>query len=284
MQDKVFRTKTTLNLGGKLFNIDSPLIMGILNLTPDSFYDGGKHQTSNQILLQVEKMLQEGAHIIDVGAYSSRPGALHIDASEEWKRLEKVLKAITHQFPEAIVSVDTFRASIAEKAVQEGATIINDISGGTMDINMFKTIAKLQVPYVLMHMQGTPQTMQNNPTYNDLLEDIIFDLSQKVDALQQAGVHDIIVDPGLGFGKTIEDNYSILKHIHRSQLLGYPVLIGVSRKSMIYKVLENTPQEALNGTTAAHTIALLNGANILRAHDVKAAQEAIKIVHQYKIS
>ena len=284
MQDKVFRIKTTLNFGGKLFDLSEPIVMGIVNITPDSFYDGGKHHSEQELLANVSQMLDEGAHILDLGAYSSRPGAEHVNEKEEWNRLRPALQLITYHHPEAIISVDTFRASIAKKAIEHGAHIINDISGGNMDEQMFSTVAELDVPYILMHMQGTPQTMQKNPTYKDLMTDVIHELSVKVNQLQSLGVHDIIIDPGLGFGKTLDQNYSLIKHIEEFKILGHPVLIGASRKSMLYKLLDCTPQEALNATTSINTIALLNGANILRVHDVKAAQEAIKIVNQYKIS
>lgn len=282
MQDKVFRTKTTLNFRGKLYDMNNPMVMGILNITPDSFYDGGKYITEQKILSRAEQILDEGAEIIDLGAYSSRPGATHISEEEETKRVISAIDLIHKKIPEAILSVDTFRATIAQKAVDHGAAIINDISGGNMDTQMFETIARLNVPYILMHMQGTPQTMQNAPQYKDVIEDVILELSKKINQLQQLGVNDIIIDPGLGFGKTLDQNYRIINSINRFRILGHPVLIGASRKSMIYKLLETSAEKALNGTTAVNTIALLNGASILRVHDVKEAVETIKIVNQLK--
>lgn len=282
MQDKVFRTKTTLNFRGKLYDMNNPMVMGILNITPDSFYDGGKYITEQKILSRAEQILDEGAEIIDLGAYSSRPGATHISEEEETKRVISAIDLIHKKIPEAILSVDTFRATIAQKAVDHGAAIINDISGGNMDPQMFETIARLNVPYILMHMQGTPQTMQNAPQYKDVIEDVILELSKKINQLQQLGVNDIIIDPGLGFGKTLDQNYRIINSINRFRILGHPVLIGASRKSMIYKLLETSAEKALNGTTAVNTIALLNGASIIRVHDVKEAVETIKIVNQLK--
>lgn len=282
MQDKVFRTKTTLNFRGKLYDMNNPMVMGILNITPDSFYDGGKYITEQKILSRAEQILDEGAEIIDLGAYSSRPGATHISEEEETKRVISAIDLIHKKIPEAILSVDTFRATIAQKAVDHGAAIINDISGGNMDTQMFETIARLNVPYILMHMQGTPQTMQNAPQYKDVIEDVILELSKKINQLQQLGVNDIIIDPGLGFGKTLDQNYRIINSINRFRILGHPVLIGASRKSMIYKLLETSAEKALNGTTAVNTIALLNGASIIRVHDVKEAVETIKIVNQLK--
>lgn len=284
MQDKVFRTKTTLNLRGKLINMSSPLIMGILNFTPDSFFDGGKYNTLDKVLLQAEKLIQEGATFLDLGAYSSRPGADHISTSEECKRLLPVVELLYRNFPNTPLSIDTFRSEVAKKAIEAGGSMINDISGGDMDPNMFATIASLKVPYVLMHMKGTPQTMQNSPEYDDVTASVVKSLSIKVNQLQQMGVADIILDPGLGFGKTLTNNYTLIKQIERFKLLGLPVLIGASRKSMVHKLLDVSPKDSLNGTTVVNTLALLNGAHILRVHDVKAAMEAIKIVGQYKNS
>lgn len=280
MQDNFFQVKKSLNLKGNLFLIDGPKVMGILNLTPDSFYDGGLHHTVEKAVIQAEKMLSERAHILDLGAYSSRPGAVHISASEEWERLKPVLKEITKEFPKAILSVDTFRSDVAEKAVDAGAHIINDISGGNMDPNMFKTIAKLKVPYILMHMQGTPQNMQQAPTYNQVTDDVILELSKKVNRLHQLGVADIIVDPGFGFGKTIDHNYTMMKELESFHLLGHPILVGVSRKSMIYKYLNTTPEDALIGSTVLNTIGLQKGASFLRVHDVKAAAQTIAILEK----
>ena len=256
--------------------------MGILNITPDSFYDGGKYKNEADILFQTEKMLTEGATFIDVGAYSSRPGATHISEKEELKRILPVIELLVKYFPEIIISVDTFRSEIAKKTIENGAAIINDISGGKMDEKMFQTVAKLQVPYILMHMLGTPQNMQQNTVYEDVTKDIIRFFSEQIFKLHQLKMNDIIIDMGFGFGKTLQHNYEILSNLALFKNLDAPILIGISRKSMLYKPLDITANEALNATTAANTIALLNGANILRVHDVKEAVEAIKIVNQLR--
>ena len=256
--------------------------MGILNITPDSFYDGGKYKNELEFLTQTEKMLHEGATFIDVGAYSSRPGAVHISEKEELSRILPVIDLLMKYFPEIILSVDTFRSEIAQKTIENGAAIINDISGGKMDENMFQTVADLQVPYILMHMLGTPQNMQQNPVYEDVTKDIIRFFSEQIFKLHQLKVNDIIIDIGFGFGKTLQHNYEILSNLGLFKNLDAPILVGVSRKSMLYKPLGITANEALNATTAANTIALLNGANILRVHDVKEAVEAIKIVNQLR--
>ena len=269
--------KNTLNFGGILEDINDPLVMGILNLTPDSFYDGGKNGSIELSIKNVKKMLLDGADIIDVGAYSSRPGAEHISEQEELDRLIPILDEIHRQFPETKISVDTFRSNVAKEAVKSGAVIINDISGGDLDSNMWATAASLKVTYVLMHMQGNPETMQTNPQYANVLDDVILDLSSKVNKMTQMGMHDIIIDPGFGFGKTLAQNYEILAHLEEFQMLGHPVLVGVSRKSMVYKLLDTDAENALNGTTAIHVLALERGAKFLRVHDVKEAKEAIKI-------
>ncbi|WP_445749671.1 dihydropteroate synthase [Polaribacter sp.] len=270
----------TINCKGKLIDITSPKVMGILNITPDSFFDGGKYKNEADILFQTEKMLNEGATFIDVGAYSSRPGAAHISEKEELNRILPVIDLLVKNFPEIIISVDTFRSEIAKQTIQNGAAIINDISGGKMDENMFQTVAELQVPYILMHMLGTPQNMQQNPVYEDVTKEIIRFFSEQIFKLHQLKVNDIVIDMGFGFGKTVAHNYEILKNLALFKNLDAPILIGVSRKSMLYKPLEITANQALNATTVANTIALLNGANILRVHDVKEAVEAIKIVNQ----
>lgn len=284
MTDKntVFAEKTTLNLRGKLLDLSTPLVMGILNLTPDSFYqpEGRNGQPAlNQVLVEAEQMLKDGASILDLGAYSSRPNAEHISAEEESQRLLPGLEALVKTFPEAVFSVDTFRAEVAERAIEAGAHIINDISGGELDENMFETVARLKVPYILMHMQGTPQTMQNNPSYEHVIPEITDYFVKKIQKLQDLGAYDILIDPGFGFGKTLEHNYEILGKLETFKMLQVPLLAGVSRKSMIYKVLGGTAADALNGTTVANTIALLKGAKILRVHDVKPAAEAVKIVN-----
>lgn len=272
----------TLNLRGQLVSYTQPIVMGILNVTPDSFYDGGRYCKVDEISRRVDQIISEGAEIIDIGAYSSRPGAQDVTAEEEWSRLSQGLEIIRKRCPEAIISVDTFRADVAEKSIVDGgAAIINDISAGMIDAQMFPTVAKLGVPYILMHMQGTPQDMQNQPQYNDVTNEVILFLSEKVLKLRQLGVKDIIVDPGFGFGKTIEHNYTLLRNLGKFKIFNMPMLVGISRKSMIYKPLNITPQEALNGTTVLNTLALANGASILRVHDVKEAVESIKLMKYY---
>ena len=269
---------SSINCKGTLINLNAPKVMGILNITPDSFFDGGKHSTKELILAQVNKMLKEGASFIDIGAYSSRPGAKHISEKEELTRLLPVLDLILKNFPETIISVDTFRSNVAKKAITEGASIINDISAGAMDNKMFNIVAKLQVPYIIMHMQGTPQNMQTNPNYKNVVTDVMFYFSKKLQQLRTEGVNDIIADVGFGFGKTIEHNYTLLNNLELFNNLEIPILSGISRKSMLYKPLDISPNEALNATTIANTIALQKGTNILRVHDVKEAIEAIKIL------
>ena len=270
----------TINCKGTLVDLSSPKVMGILNITPDSFFDGGKYKEEVAILNQVEKMLIEGATFIDVGAYSSRPGAKHISEDEELQRIIPVIGLLMKNFPEIIISVDTFRSKVAKETIVSGAAIINDISGGNMDDKMFETVANLQVPYILMHMLGSPQNMQKNPVYEDVVKDIISFFAKKIFDLHQLKLNDIIIDVGFGFGKTIEHNFEILKNLALFKSLDAPILAGISRKSMLYKTLDVSAQEALNATTSANTIALLNGTNILRVHDVKEAVEAVKIVEQ----
>jgi dihydropteroate synthase len=265
-------------------NLKTPQVMGILNLTPDSFYDGDSYKSHKEALHKVAEMLTDGANIIDIGAYSSKPNAVHISLEEEAKRLLPVVKEIAREFPSAILSIDTFRSKIAEKSVDLGAHIINDISGGNMDKDMFQTVARLQVPYILMHMQGTPKTMQQNPIYVNVTNEIKNYFKNKLTTLQKLGVNEVILDVGFGFGKTIDQNYKLLHDLGEFQEFEKPILVGLSRKSMLYKVLETTPDKALNATSIAHTMALLNGASILRVHDVKDAIEAIKIYKQYKVS
>ena len=272
----------TINCKGTLVDLSSPKVMGILNITPDSFYDGGKYKNESDILKQTEKMLIDGATFIDIGGYSSRPGAKHISENEELKRIVPVVKLLIKNFPEIIISIDTFRSNVASKTINAGAAIINDISGGKIDSNMFSTVANLQVPYILMHMLGTPQTMQQNPKYDDITKDIISYFAKQLFTLRQLKLNDIIIDVGFGFGKTQNNNFELLKNLSLFKNLETPILTGISRKSMLYKTLGITPKDSLNATTAAHTIALLNGTNILRVHDVKEAVEAIKIVEQVK--
>lgn len=270
----------TINCGGSSLNLSTPRVMGILNITPDSFYDGGRYTTEKQWIEQTEKMLSEGASIIDIGALSTRPGSKEIDEKEELERLLPAVKSISRHFPKTILSVDTWRANVAEKVVNQGAHIINDVSGGIFDPQMFATIAKLNVPYIMMHTNGKPETMQQDPQYRNLVLDIIDFFSNQLATLHQMGVDNVILDPGFGFGKTIDHNYQLLANLSSFQLFELPILVGVSRKSMVQKLLNISSREALNATTVLHTIALQNGANLLRVHDVKQAMEAIAIVNK----
>lgn len=282
-KNTVFQQKSTLNVRGKLLDLSKPKIMGILNLTPDSFYDGGRNNNLHDALKKTEQILSEGADLIDIGAYSSRPGAEHISEETESERLIPVLRAIVSEFPDAILSIDTFRSGIARTAVNEGAGIINDISAGSMDNEMFQTIATLGVPYIMMHMKGTPQTMASQNDYEDITTEVCQYFASRIQKLKNLGVNDLIVDPGFGFAKNLEQNYELLANLEYLKSTGHPVLAALSRKSMIYKLLETDAEHALNGTTAANTIALIKGANILRVHDVKAAAEVVKIVNQMNI-
>lgn len=271
----------TINVNGQLLELDRPQVMGILNVTPDSFYAESRKQTEADILARAHRILEEGAAIIDLGAYSSRPGAGNVSSDEEMQRLRTALELINHHYPDAVLSVDTFRADVAKMCVEEyGVAIINDISAGQMDKQMFSTIARLGVPYIIMHMQGTPQEMQKNPHYDNLLKEVFYYFSEKIQKLRDLGAKDIILDPGFGFGKTLEHNYQLMSHLEEFRIFGLPLLVGISRKSMIYKLLDSSPEEALNGTTVLHTIALQKGAKLLRVHDVKAATEAIAIVQK----
>lgn len=272
----------TLNLRGRLLDIDHPQVMGIINVTPDSFFGDSRVANRDSVIKRAQQMIEDGADMIDIGGYSSRPGASDVPPLEETERVLLGIEAIRTINNEIPISIDTFRASVAEAAINAGANIINDISGGNLDSEMFATIAKLNVPYILMHMRGTPTNMQTLTEYNNLTADIIYDLASKINTLRLAGVSDIIVDPGFGFSKTLEQNYELLANLPSlSDALNCPLLIGISRKSMITKPLAITPEEALNGTTTINTIALLNGASILRVHDVKEAQQAIKLCHLY---
>ena len=256
--------------------------MGILNITPDSFYDGGVYQKDTDILGKVEKMIYEGATFIDVGAYSSRPNADHISEEEELKRILPVINLVLKEFPDAIISADTFRSKVAEESINAGASILNDISAGNLDSNMLKTIAKLQVPYIMMHMKGTPQTMRNLTDYKDLLKEVLFYFSERIAAAKQMGIIDLIIDPGFGFSKTIDQNFELLNNLEYLRFTDLPMLVGVSRKSMIFKSLNSSPKEALNGTSVLNTIAIQKGASILRVHDVKEAMECIKLTNLLK--
>lgn len=270
-----------INVNGSLLDLSTPCVMGILNITPDSFYSGSRMQTEAEIAGRVTQIIAEGARIIDVGAYSSRPNAKNVSAKEEMERLRSGLEILFKVQPDAIVSVDTFRADVARMCVEEyGVAIINDIAAGEMDEDMFRTVARLNVPYIMMHMQGTPQNMQQHPHYDNLLKDIFQYFARKVQQLRDLGVKDMILDPGFGFGKTLEHNYELLSHLEEFRIFELPLLVGVSRKSMIYRLLGTTPQEALNGTTVLDTICLLKGADILRVHDVREAVETVKIVGQ----
>lgn len=275
-------TKRKIDCNGLVLDFSTPLIMGILNLTPDSFYDGGRYQTESKIIQRVEQMLEEGAKIIDLGAISTRPGSKGISLEEEMERLLKPLQWLKKHFPNAIISVDTYRSQIARECVENGAHIINDISGGSFDNEMFATIADLNVPYVLMHIKGNPRHMQNDPIAKDVVAEVRTFFETSVRKLQTLGVKDIILDPGFGFGKTLECNYALLNELEKLRIAGLPLLAGVSRKSMINKVLGFQAEEALNGSTVLHAMALLNGAQVLRVHDVKEAAEAIRIVEYAK--
>ena len=270
----------TINCNGNLIDLTIPKVMGILNLTSDSFYDGGKYNSQKKILLQTEKMLIEGATFIDIGAYSSRPGAKDISEEEELRRLLPNLEIILQEFPEILISIDTFRSEVANRCIAVGACMINDISAGNLDENMFATIAKLQVPYILMHMQGSPQTMQKNIKYENLINDIVYFLSEKINQLKILGVNDILIDVGFGFGKTLDQNYELLQKLSLFKSLDLPILTGLSRKSMLYNYLDINASESLNATTTANTLAILHGTNILRVHDVKQAFEVVKIIHK----
>jgi len=274
VQNTGFSTNKTLNIGGKLVDLRQPKIMGILNVTPDSFYDGARYKTDEEIINQAEKMLTEGATFIDVGGYSSRPGAKEVSLIDELNRSIHAIRLILKEFPEAIISIDTFRSDVAKAAVQEGALLVNDISAGNLDDNMIETVARLRIPYIAMHMKGNPRTMSEQTTYENLLREMAFYFQEKIQHFHEAGIRDVILDPGFGFAKTREQNFELLQHLDYFRMLSKPLLVGLSRKSMIWKTLNITPAEALNGTAALNTIALLKGADILRVHDVK---EAIQI-------
>lgn len=273
----------TINTNGKLLELSKPVIAGILNVTPDSFYDGGKYTKIDAIKKRVKQIISEGAEIIDIGAYSSRPGARHISEKEELNRLVPVLEMMLKYFPDAVISVDTFRSEIAKTLAENyRVAIINDISAGNMDSEMFNTIAKLNIPYIIMHMQGTPQNMQKKPAYKDLIKEIIMFFAEKLQKAKQIGINDIIIDPGFGFGKTIEHNYKILNELDKFKILDCPVLVGISRKSMIYKILNKTPDEVLPATLALSMTALEKGASVLRVHDVKETKQVLEVFNRLK--
>jgi dihydropteroate synthase len=282
LKDTFFPKKKVLNVRGKMWVMQSPVVMGILNLTPDSFYDGGKYNSLSKVMEQASHLYEEGAFIVDLGAYSSRPGAPEVSQEEEWNRLKEAIKAIKNQFPQHLIAVDTFRSEIAYRSLQEGADIINDISGGFLDHQIWKVAAEHKAPYIAMHMKGTPATMQQLTQYSNVSIEV---LDYFVDLTRQArkeGLTDLIIDPGFGFAKTTEQNYELLNQLDVLKPLQTPVLVGLSRKSMIYKSLGTAPSEALNGTTALHMAALLKGADILRVHDVKEALESITLYHKIR--
>lgn len=272
----------TINCKGTLIDISAPKVMGILNITPDSFFDGGKHNNDVSILKHVEVMLKEGATFIDMGAYSSRPNADHVSETEELQRVLPIINLVLKEFPETLISIDTFRSAVAKQAIEAGAALINDISAGKLDKNMLPTIAKLQVPYIMMHMKGTPQTMQQETHYDNLLKDILFYFSERIASAKALGIIDILIDPGFGFAKTLDQNYQLLNQLELFKTIEKPLLVGISRKSMIYKKLETSAKEALNGTSVLNTVALQKGTSILRVHDVKEAMETITLVSSLK--
>lgn len=279
-KDTFLNRKVTLNSKGNLIDLSSPAVMAILNLTPDSFYSNSRVATVDMALKRTRDFLLAGAKFIDLGAYSSRPGAIHISEEEELKRLIPVIEAIAKEFPEALLAIDTFRAKVAETAINAGAHLINDISAGTLDKTMFQTVAKLNVPYLMMHMKGNPQNMQENPIYENIIQEVYDYFADKIKTLQQLGVKDIVIDPGFGFAKTVAHNYGLLQKMEALTCFGLPILVGFSRKSMITKVLHNKADDALNGTTILNTIALTKGASILRVHDVKEAVECVTLAEK----
>lgn len=268
----------TINCKGKLLDLSSPKVMGILNITPDSFYDGGKHKNEKDILNHVERMLNDGATFIDAGAYSSRPNANHVSETDELKRILPIIELILKEFPETLLSIDTFRSHVAKQSIEAGACMINDISAGKLNKNMLSTIASLHVPYIMMHMRGTPQTMQQLTQYDNLTKDILFYFSERIAKAKALGITDIIVDPGFGFAKTLDQNFELLNKLELFKMIEKPLLVGISRKSMIYKTLETSANNALNGTSVLNTVALQKGASILRVHDVKEAVESVKLI------
>ena len=273
----------TINCKGNLIDLSTPKVMGVLNITPDSFFDGGKFKDAKKALKQAEKMITEGATFIDVGAYSSRPKATHISEEEELQRIVPVVDLLSQEFPETPLSIDTFRSKVAHECLLRGAALINDISGSSLDDHMLEVIAAHQVPYIMMHMRGTPQTMQTLTTYDNLMLEVCYYFSEKVAAARALGINDLIIDPGFGFSKTIDQNFELLQHLDLLHTLELPILVGLSRKSMIHKTLEIDAEDALNGTTVLNTYALLKGANLLRVHDVKEAVESIKLITHLKI-
>jgi dihydropteroate synthase len=281
--NKFLKRKNTITLNGRILDLSSPIVMGILNVTPDSFFDGGKYKTEKKVLKRAEDILEQGGSVIDIGALSTQPGSQAISTKEEIDRLLPAVKAVKKSFPEAFVSIDTYRSWVALKVIEDcGPCMVNDVSGGNFDAHMFDTIGKLDVPYILMHMQGTPLKMQDDPEYEDIIKDISLFFTERVKRLTKAGVKDVIIDPGFGFGKTLEHNYELLNRLDSFKVFQLPLLVGVSRKSMIYKLLGNNPEEALNGTSVVNTLALMGGTDILRVHDVKEAIEAVRIFEKVR--
>lgn len=279
-QDKFFRTNYTINCGGELIDLSQPSVMGIVNVTPDSFYGNSRAQSDSELVDRSGQLLEEGAAFLDLGAYSTRPDAAEVTEQEEIDRMVPAVEAIVKAFPKAILSIDTFRSEVAKAAIHAGGHIVNDVAGGTLDENMFETVAQLQVPYILMHMRGTPKTMQQLTDYENLTQDITFDLAAKVQHLRKIGVNDVIIDLGFGFAKSTAQNYELMHNLEHFHMLDCPILVGISRKSMIYKPLNISPEKALHGTTVLNTIAIQKGAHILRVHDVEAAAHVIQIMHQ----
>ena len=267
----------TINCKGQIIDLSTPKIMGILNITPNSFYDGGKYSLENNAIAQVEKMLKEGATFIDIGAYSSKPNAEFVSEEEELNRIIPVVKTLIKEFPDSLLSIDTFRSTVAQECINNGAALINDISAGSLDEKMMEVIASNNVPYIMMHLRGTPQTMQDQTNYEHIINEILTYFSDKVNKARSLGINDLIIDPGFGFAKTTDQNYEILSNLELFKMLELPILAGVSRKSMIYKTLDTSPEEALNGTTVLNTIAITKGATIIRVHDVKEAMECVKL-------
>ena len=280
---KFLKRKNTLNLNGQILDLAQPVVMGIINVTPDSFFDGGKYKTDKKVVKRAEEILAQGGTVIDIGAVSTQPGKEGISTKEEIDRLLPAVKAIKKEFPDAFLSIDTYRSWVALKVIEEcGPCIVNDVSGGNFDVHMFDTIGKLGVPYVLMHMQGTPLKMQENPVYEDIIRDISLFFTERVKQLTKAGVKDVIIDPGFGFGKLLEHNYELLNRLDSFKVFQLPLMVGVSRKGMIYRLLGSNPEEALNGTTVVNTLALMGGADILRVHDVREAVEAVRIMNKVR--
>jgi dihydropteroate synthase len=280
---KFLKRKNTINLGGRIIDLTQPVVMGIINVTPDSFFDGGKYKTEKKVVKRAEEILVQGGSVIDIGAVSTQPGKEGISTKEEIDRLLPAVKAVKKEFPDAAVSIDTYRSWVALKIIEDcGPCIVNDVTGGNFDDHMFETIGKLGVPYILMHMLGTPLKMQENPEYEDIIRDISLFFTDRVKQLTKAGVKDVIIDPGFGFGKTLSHNYELLNRLDSFKVFQLPVLVGVSRKSMIYKLLATNPEEALNGTSVVNTLALMGGADILRVHDVREAVEAVRIINMVR--